>query len=40
MKNKIENIFISPDTRIKDAMKTISRAAHLKLPVGIVLITD
>jgi nucleotide sugar dehydrogenase len=40
MKISIEKLFIQPNTTIRKAMQTITRAGRLKLPVGIALVVD
>ena len=40
MKPSIQALFIRPQTSIRQAMRIITRAGRLKLPVGIALVTD
>jgi len=40
MKKAIEKLFIDPNAKIENALRTITEAAHFKLPVGIALVVD
>lgn len=40
MKSSIKNLFISSNATIREAMQTITKAPHLKLPTGITLVID
>jgi len=40
MKSPIKNLFINSNATIREAMQTITKAPHLKLPAGITLVID